>query len=69
MNTNTLNQQIAKDFNDKINQMAKENALPGLEIYYKEGYMRGFIEDLTRDVPGVAEYLLSTMKGLSNTKC
>lgn len=46
----------------QANQLAKESALPGFEIYYKEGYIEGLLGDLARDVPGVTEYLESVIK-------
>jgi hypothetical protein len=66
MNTNTSHlehaQQVINTLKEQANKLAKENALPGFEVYYKEGYMHGLLGDLARDVPGVTEYLESVIK-------
>jgi hypothetical protein len=66
MNTNTSHyehaQQVINSLKEHVNKLAKENALPGLEIYFEEGYIHGLLGDLARDVPGVTEYLESVIK-------
>jgi hypothetical protein len=66
MNTNTSHlehaQQVINTLKEQANKLAKENALPGFEVYYKEGYMHGLLGDLARDVPGVVEYIVSVIK-------
>lgn len=54
--------QAVRTIKTQANQLAKESALPGFEVYYKEGYIDGLLGDLARDVPGVTEYLESVIK-------
>lgn len=54
--------QAVRTIKTQANQLAKESALPGFEVYYKEGYIEGLLGDLARDVPGVTEYLESVIK-------
>ena len=66
MNTNISHyehaQQVINTLKEHVNKLAKENALPGLEVYFEEGYIHGLLGDLARDVPGVTEYLESVIK-------